>query len=106
MELDPARNGHTAPNVDTGQPARIKQTIQAAKLQRLTFDAALSLRAACTVDGVFNVTRENAVALAQLVRAWDTARNALRVLRGRGLPASVKSRAARSSAQPQPLEPA
>lgn len=84
----------------------IKSTVQAATLQRLTYDAALALRAACTKDGVFNVTRESAVALAQLVRAWDTARDALRVLRGKGLPASVKGRAPRSSASVEPLEPA
>lgn len=82
----------------------IQQKVQAAVLQRLTYDAALSLRTACTKDGVFNVTRENAMAISQLVKAWDTARDALRVLRGRGLPASVKSRAAKTSTQPEPLQ--
>jgi hypothetical protein len=118
MDLNQAWNGHAIPASNTSQtelPAtlastkpkrsRIHQRNQAATLQRLTYDAALSLRTACTKDGVFNVTRDEATALAQLVRAWDTARDAVRILRGRGLPASVKSRAVKSSTQPQPLEP-
>jgi hypothetical protein len=55
---------------------------------------------------VFTVTRDEATALAQLVRAWDTARDAVRILRGKGLPASVRSKSARSPASVEPLEPA
>ena len=82
----------------------IQQKVQAAVLQRLLYDAAVAMRASCTKDGVLTVTRDEATALAQLVRAWDTAADRLRVLRGKGLPASVKSRAGRSTAQPQPVE--
>jgi len=83
----------------------IQQKVQAAELQRLLYDAALSLKQSCTKDGVFVVTRDEAVALSQVVRSWDVARDALRVLRGKGLPASVRSKAGRSTAQPQPIEP-
>jgi hypothetical protein len=103
-------NGFAPPTSATGQtkpkPSRIHQRNQAATLQRLTYDAALSLRTACTKAGVFTVTRDEATALAQLVRAWDTARDAVRILRGKGLPASVRSKSARSPASVEPLEPA
>ena len=84
----------------------IQQKVQAATLQRLLYDAALSLKQSCTKDGVLIVSRDEATALAQLVRSWDVARDALRVLRGKGLPASVRSKAGRSTPQTQPLEPA
>ena len=112
-------NGHTEPVNGTNQasqlgwparvrrrPGRIQQRDQAATLQRLTYDAAIALRTACTKAGVFTVTRDEATALAQLVRAWDTARDAVRILRGKGLPASVRSKSARSPASVEPLEPA
>src|SRR5208283_5408567 len=89
-------NGHDLgqaqlPNT-AGQARNLKQTLQAAKLQRFAFDAAQALRSELSKTGVLRVTREDAQALAQLVRAWDQARDALRVLRGRGLPASVRSK--------------
>lgn len=99
-------NGHTLPEPITARPDRVKQTIQAAKLQRFAFDAAQALQRALTKDGVLTVTREDAQALAMLVKSWDTARDALRVLRGRGLPASVKSARTRSPGPVQPIEPA
>jgi hypothetical protein len=49
------------------------------------------------------MTPAAAKAIKELVGAWDTARDAVRVLRGKGLPASVKSRAARASAQIEPI---
>jgi hypothetical protein len=103
MDLNQARNGHTTPALYTGQPARIKQTIQAAQLQRFAFDAAQALRVELSKGGALKVTREDAQALAMLVKSWDTAADRLRVLRGRGLPASVKSKT-KASTQPVPLQ--
>jgi hypothetical protein len=76
-------------------------------LERFAFDAAVSLRQACTdpVSGALTMTPQMATAIYRLIGAWDTAADRLRVLRGKGLPASVKSRAARTQARPEPLEP-
>jgi len=82
----------------------VQQTIQAGVLQRFAFDAGVALRRSLTVDGELKVTREDAQALAQLVKAWDTAADRLRVLRGKGLPAAVRSKPAKSKVI-QPLEP-
>lgn len=66
------------------------------------------MRTACTdpLSGKVTMDVKTAVALHKLAGAWDTMRDARRVLRGKGLPASVKSRAAKSPAQVEPLEPA
>jgi hypothetical protein len=48
------------------------------------------------------VTREDAMALAQLVRAWDTAADRLRVLKGKGLPAAVKSKGSKGKGHFEP----
>ena len=56
-------------------------------------------------DGELKITREDAQALGQLVKAWDTAADRLRVLRGKGLPASVRSKPAKN-ASVEPLNPA
>ena len=82
----------------------MQQREQAAVLQRLTYDAALALRRACLKGGELRLTRDDATALSQLVRAWDTCADRVRVLRGKGLPASVKSRAAKTNTQPEPLQ--
>lgn len=105
MELN--GNGH-APRGDwyrsTAQQRPRKQTVQAAKLQRLTFEAALAFQDNLTTDGKLKLTRDDATALAQLVRAWDVAADRLRVLRGRGLPASVRA-STKLSSRPEPLQP-
>src|SRR5689334_9579640 len=93
MDLNSARNGHSTPAICTNQVSRIKQSIQAAKLQRLAFDAAQALGLELRKDGALKVTRHDAMALSQLVKAWDTAADRLRVLRGKGLPASERSKA-------------
>jgi len=102
-------NGHDLGQVPlpntTSQARNLKQTLQAAKLQRFAFDAALALQTELSKDGVLRVTRDDAMALAQLVRSWDVAANRLRVLRGRGLPAAVKSARMKSPAQIEPLDP-
>jgi hypothetical protein len=105
-----ARNGenqHQEPTPATpkSKHAGIQQRYQASALQRFAYDAAMSLRAACTDKESGRVTMDvkTAVAVQKLIGAWDTAADRLRVLRGRGLPAVVKSRP-KVTAQPEPLE--
>jgi hypothetical protein len=66
----------------------------------------MSLRQTCTDKETGKVAMDvkTAVAVQKLIGAWDTAADRLRVLRGRGLPASER-RKPRSFAQPEPLEP-
>lgn len=96
-------------NAPANPPARRKGIAgrnQAADLQRFAYDAAMSLRAACTELETGKVTMDvkTAVAVHKLIGAWDCAADRLRVLRGRGLPASVRSKV-RSPASVEPLEP-
>jgi hypothetical protein len=106
-------NGSTEHQHQLPAPAKRKRTgvqqkVQAAALERFAFDAAVSLRQACTdpVSGALTMTPQMATAIYRLIGAWDTAADRLRVLRGRGLPASVRSKAPRSPAQIEPLDPA
>ena len=87
--------------------AGIQQRHQAAALQRLAFDGAMSLKVACTDKASGRVTMDvkTAVAVHKLIGAWDTAADRLRVLKGKGLPASVKARPRGSTPQPEPLDP-
>ena len=59
----------------------------------------MSLRAACTdkQSGQVAMDVKTAVAVHKLIGAWDTAADRLRVLRGKGLPASVRAKARSSS---------
>jgi hypothetical protein len=41
-----------------------------------------------------------------LVKAWDTAADRLRVLKGKGLPASVRAKTSSSAGPVEPLNPA
>jgi hypothetical protein len=91
-------NGHTTPARFVRCRPRIKSTVQAAALQRFAFDAVQAMKTELSKDGVLRVMRDDAMALAQLVRSWDVAANRLRVLKGRGLPASVRSKAPRTPA--------
>ena len=79
--------------------------MQAAWLQRLCFDSAVSLRKACTNAETNELVMDvkTAVAVQKLVGAWDIAADRLRVLRGKGLPASVRA-AKPVSSQPEPLQ--
>ncbi|HLX95940.1 MAG TPA: hypothetical protein VKU37_09355 [Verrucomicrobiae bacterium] len=87
--------------------AGIQQRHQAAALQRLAFDGAMSLKAACTDKESGRVTMDvkTAVAVHKLIGAWDTAADRLRVLRGRGLPASERRKPKRE-VPIEPLDPA
>lgn len=100
-------NGHTALAIATGKVRRTRQAIQAARLQGFAYDAAMALRAACTdpLSGAVTMDVKTAVAVQKLIGAWDIAADRLRVLRGRGLPAAVRTKAG-PSRQAQPIEPA
>ena len=67
----------------------------------------MSLKKACTepASGVVTMDVKTAVAVQKLIGAWDTARDAVRVLKGKGLPSCVKSSSARSAAPAKPVEP-
>jgi hypothetical protein len=103
---DENQHQRPAPATPKSKHAGIQQRNQAAYLQRFAFDAAMSLRQTCTDKETGKVTMDvkTAVAIQKLIGAWDTAADRLRVLRGRGLPAAVKSRP-KSTSQPEPLDP-
>ena len=88
-------NRHLKPTLATpkSKHAGIQQRHQAAALQRFAYDAAMALKAACTdkESGKVAMDVKTAVAVQKLIGAWDVAADRLRVLRGRGLPASVKA---------------
>jgi hypothetical protein len=86
----------------------VKQANQAAYIQRFVFDSIVAMRTACTQSdsGKLVMDVKTAVALHKLAGAWDTIADRLRVLRGKGLPASVRSKPAKSAASVEPLEPA
>jgi hypothetical protein len=84
----------------------VKGTVQAAFIQRFIFDALVALRQNCTQAETGRLTMDvkTAVQVHKLAGAWDTVTDRLRILRGRGLPASVRSKA-RQPASVEPLEP-
>jgi hypothetical protein len=84
----------------------IQQRIQASRLQRFAYDSAMALRLACTdkATGLVTCDVKTAKAIKELVGAWDCAADRLRVLRGRGLPAAVKTPKTKPAAQVQPLD--
>ncbi len=94
---------HRLPVFTTARPARVQGRVQAATVQRFAFDAVIALRDELGKSGALKVTRDDAVALAQLVKAWDCAADRLRVLRGKGLPASVRAARPRSVQPDEPL---
>ena len=94
-----------SPKLPRRKTSRVQQTVQAANLQRFTYDCGIALRQELMKDGELKITREDAQALGQLVKAWDTAADRLRVLRGKGLPASVRSKPGKT-ASVEPLNPA
>jgi hypothetical protein len=66
----------------------------------------MSLKKGMTKEGEMTVTREDAAAIAQLLKSWDTARDAVRILKGKGLPASVRAKSSSSAGPVEPLNPA
>src|SRR5208282_2014349 len=83
-----------APARTKSKHAGIQQRHQAAALQRFAFDSVLALRAACTdkQTGTLTITPQTATAIYRLIGSWDTARDAVRILRGKGLPQAVRSK--------------
>jgi len=81
--------------ITAGHARNLKQTLQAAKLQRFAYDSAMSLRTACTRPGSDNlvIDSKTGTGIHKLVGAWDLAADRLRVLRGRGLPANKRNKA-------------
>ena len=96
-----------APATPKSKHAGIQQRHQAATLQRFAYDAAMALKEACTDKETGKVTMDvkTAVAVQKLAGAWDTIADRVRILRGRGLPASVRSKP-RQPVRIEPLEPA
>jgi hypothetical protein len=74
-----ARKSHAA----RGTRTELKQAIA---LQDLAYKAALSASLPLSREEKFS--REDAVALAALLKSWDTLSNRVRILRGRPLPGS------------------
>lgn len=84
----------------------IRATDQAAAIQRFAFDAAMALRESCTDQSKNKLVMDakTAKALKDVVSAWETAAERLRILRGKGLPASVKPPKRTAPEPVQPLE--
>ena len=60
---------------------------QAYDLQDLAYDAAMSLRQSLTKeDGTLKITREDAQAIALVVKAWETGQERIRIHRDKPLP--------------------
>ena len=77
-----ARRSH-APDSRRNVPNGLKQALA---LQDLTFKAAVSMSEAFS-DGK-KIPREDAIALTNLVRAWDGCQERIRIHRGKPLPGS------------------
>lgn len=84
----------------------ISGRVQAANLQRLLFEALLALRRDHTdkETGKLVIDAKTAVAFNRLALAWDKVSDRLRILRGRGLPASER-RKPRRDTWSEPLNP-
>ncbi len=102
--LNGEQHQHTAPDTVTVWTDRVQGRVQAMRLQRFAYDAAMALREACTEAATGKVTMDvkTAVAVQKLIGAWDIAADRLRVLRGRGLPAAER-KTRRSPSQVEPL---
>ena len=53
----------------------------------------MAMKAALTAKGELKLTREDATAVAQLVRAWESAQERVRIHRGRPLPGTYRPKA-------------
>ena len=88
------------------KPKRISGRIQSYQVQELTFDCLMAMKAALTREGELKLSREDATAVAQLVRAWESAQERVRINRGRPLPGTLRPRAKEKVyRQPEPLDP-
>lgn len=69
---------------------KTRTTCQAALLQGLCFEAAISYRAKLASNPDEPLPREDSQAIASLVKSWDIARDAVRVAKGKPLPGSLR----------------
>jgi hypothetical protein len=110
--MDPQNcNGSTEHQHQLPAPAKrtrpgVQQKVQAAFIQRFIYDALVALRQANTKpeSGQVVMTVQGAAAVHKLALAWDKVADRLRILRGKGLPASVQAKS-RQPARIEPLEP-
>jgi hypothetical protein len=87
---------------------RISGRAQSYQVQQLTFDCLMAMKEVLGKDGEMKVTREEATAVAQLVRAWESAQERVRIHRGRPLPGTLRPKAKAKEndyRQPEPLDP-
>jgi hypothetical protein len=63
---------------------------QAYDLQEFTFGAVLAFKESLSRDGKLKVSREDATAIGNLVRAWESCQERVRIHRGKPLPGSLK----------------
>ena len=70
---------------------------QAYDLQDFTFSALVALRDSLSQEGKLKVSREDATAIGNLIRAWEACQERVRIHRGKPLPGSLR---------PEPKKPA
>lgn len=87
------------------KPKRISGRAQSYQVQELTFDCLMAMKSALTREGELKLSREDATAVAQLVRAWESAQERVRINRGRPLPGTYRPKAKEKVyRQPEPLD--
>lgn len=59
-------------------------------VQEFAFNCLMALKTSLTKEREMKVTREDATAVAQLVRAWESAQERVRINRGRPLPGTLR----------------
>ena len=76
---------------------------QAYDMQDFAFDSAMSLRQSLEKNGRIEVTREDAQAIAMLVRAWEQAQDRVRIHRNKPLPGSMRPEPKRKAVATTPI---
>jgi hypothetical protein len=74
-------------------PKRVSGRTQSYMVQGFAFDCLMALKTALTRNGAMKLTREDATAVAHLVRAWESAQERVRIQRGRPLPGTLRPKA-------------
>lgn len=77
---------------------RIRSTVQASELQAISHQAAKAIAQSLSRAKSLKSRTLYARALRDAVSAWDTARDAVRILKGKGLPTRVPEKLARRRA--------
>jgi hypothetical protein len=92
------------------QPGRRNSLKQVIDLQNAAYDCAMRLREDALRDGLDSERRaKTATALGNLIKAWDSAEDRKRIIRGKPLPGSLrpsteKKRSSRALPAPTPEE--